>query len=112
MKKVFLLLHCRFLHQGHPRPYNFTTVLLTPFLNSSNARLAELEALSLADKPFGSSKVKASLDLVHHDSRIEVTLGGLSANTRYALLVKAFNAKGAGPPSPAVTVTTNEDSEL
>ena len=42
---------------------------------------------------------------------IRVVLEGLTPFTRYAMLVQAYNSKGTGPSSPAVTTTTNEDSE-
>lgn len=55
--------------------------------------------------------VTVILDSVTPGRGMTVTLDGLTPHSEYAVLVKAFNAKGAGPPSTAITATTLEDSE-
>ena len=58
-----------------------------------------------------ATNVRAVMKALLSGGRVSVILSGLRPNTRYALLVKAYNSQGAGPSSPAVTVTTKEDSE-
>lgn len=42
---------------------------------------------------------------------LEATLAGLTPYTRYAMVMQAYNSRGTGPSSPAITATTLEDSE-
>ena len=42
---------------------------------------------------------------------MEVSLRELRPNTRYAMVLQAYNSRGAGPSSPAVTAQTTEDSK-
>ena len=51
------------------------------------------------------------MPVINSRGGIDVTLTGLLPNTRYAMVVQAYNSKGAGPSSPAVTIQTLEDSE-
>ena len=41
----------------------------------------------------------------------QVNLTGLNEFTKYDITVSAFTVKGGGPPSSAITVTTDEDSK-
>ena len=41
----------------------------------------------------------------------QVNLTGLNEFTKYDITVLAFTVKGGGPPSSAITVTTDEDSK-
>lgn len=43
---------------------------------------------------------------------LQNTLSGLRKFTEYSILVQAYNRAGAGPRSPEVTASTDEDGEL
>lgn len=43
---------------------------------------------------------------------MEATIVGLLPYTPYAMVLQAYNSRGAGPSSPAITATTMEDSEF
>ena len=42
----------------------------------------------------------------------QATLTGLKAYSPYAIVLQAFNSRGAGPTSPPVLGTTLQDSKL
>lgn len=44
-------------------------------------------------------------------ARARTTLSGLQKHTAYAVVVQAYNSRGAGPASPPTTATTMEDGE-
>ncbi|CAN7989157.1 unnamed protein product, partial [Ixodes hexagonus] len=54
-----------------------------------------------ADSPFSFRRVEASSNVSH-----EYLLGGLQRGTEYALVLKAYNSAGSGPPSQEKTVKT------
>lgn len=45
-------------------------------------------------------------------ARARTTLSGLQKHAAYAVVVQAYNSRGAGPASPPTTATTMEDGEL
>ena len=49
---------------------------------------------------------------INSRGNMEMSLISLRPNTRYAMVLQAYNSKGAGPSSPAVTAQTKEDSQL
>lgn len=44
-------------------------------------------------------------------ARARTTLSGLQKHAAYAVVVQAYNSRGAGPASPPTTATTMEDGE-
>lgn len=45
-------------------------------------------------------------------ARARTTLSGLQKHTAYAVVVQAYNSRGAGPASPPTTATTMEDGKI
>lgn len=45
-------------------------------------------------------------------ARARTTLSGLQKHAAYAVVVQAYNSRGAGPASPPTTATTMEDGEI
>ncbi|XP_047735527.1 Down syndrome cell adhesion molecule-like protein Dscam2 [Hyalella azteca] len=113
-----------FAQDGQNRPYNFTAIDLSDLTinnqgNSDGSYAAVMQYQpdsSISSLETGSNNLEnkssspvAKIVNVQPSGVVEISLESLSPNTRYAMLVRAFNAKGLGPPSPAVTVTTDED---
>ncbi|KAF2367991.1 Immunoglobulin I-set [Trinorchestia longiramus] len=101
------------------RPYNFTRIVLP----GSSQSYQELSVMAPPDllSPSGpsdlnrhSDDVPATSDMValirtSPSGAIEATLKGLRPYTRYALVLRAYNSRGVGPSSVAVTAKTLED---
>lgn len=116
---------CSFTTRGHSRPYNFVAVALPSLAYTTSSVHGALAAVVQYDhnavQPIptqhdtndsvNKNDTTAVLDSVLPGGRVKVHLRGLRPNTRYAMLVKAYNSLGTGPSSPAVTATTKEDSE-
>lgn len=45
-------------------------------------------------------------------ARARTTLSGLQKHAAYAVVVQAYNSRGAGPASPPTTATTMEDGKI
>ncbi|XP_018021164.1 Down syndrome cell adhesion molecule-like protein Dscam2, partial [Hyalella azteca] len=105
-----------FINGADVRPYNFTIVAL-PGPSQSYQELSIMATPGLSPPPASpeidptnlllSSTMTLAPTVV--GSVVEVTLAGLRPYTRYALVLRAFNSKGAGPSSAAVTTRTLED---
>ncbi|OXA56397.1 Down syndrome cell adhesion molecule-like protein Dscam2 [Folsomia candida] len=64
---------------------------------------------STGTAPSSTSSFRASSPLVGQDFGGETTIDNLRKFTRYAIVVQAFNAKGAGPSSSPTVATTLQD---
>ncbi|KAF2352139.1 Fibronectin type III [Trinorchestia longiramus] len=92
-----------FTSRGDETPFNFSAV---PLPGQSEAGLPA-PTPSLPGTKLTTHVIEGAY--VRPGGVIEVTMEGLRPNTRYALVIRAYNSKGAGPSSPAVTAQTMED---
>lgn len=75
-----------------------------PQLNSNSTVLS-------ASGPGGASYTVRTVEGAG-SARARTTLSGLQKHAAYAVVVQAYNSRGAGPASPPTTSTTMEDGKI
>ena len=117
---------CSFSQNTQNRSYKFLTIRVNmPKPTTQYKEEKEHKVLELTDEYSNNKRndivnetevvapaVISRIDDITSRGEVQVSLTGLAPNTRYAMLVKVFNSVGEGPPSPAITAATAEDSKL
>lgn len=85
------------------KDFRFTVTQTSFQLNSNSSVLS-------ASGPGGASYTVRTVEGAG-TARARTTLSGLQKHTAYAVVVQAYNSRGAGPASPPTTATTMEDGK-
>lgn len=83
----------------------------------SSSSMSSSTLLSISSASSGSSSSSSSGKMFAHSQsasgrKYEYTVDLLRKSTKYAILIQAFNSRGAGPSSPEVTVETYANGML
>ena len=90
--------------KGDKHSYNFSTIPLVEHYKNSLGEAAH--HMSGESRPWTPYSPQGG-----GGGPVAWTIRGLRPNTRYDLVLQAYNGKGAGPSSPSTSITTSEGSK-